>query len=312
MTSIAPFDNAATFEERLLVELLAAQASNQEGEPVRGLHRSTRQILTIIAVAAVAIGVVALQTLPSSLGSPSPASASQFLRKAAINVVKVTAQSDNGVVIPQPGQFVYAETEDPSGTLNMTWLSVTGATPEFQRWTSGVASANPSSGDNSNPACTVVQAQNGACFPEVGYFPDLPTNSTSLLAYLNGLGIIDATNAGDVNVPNWAANDLAKGLMFLMESSYLLPTQQAAIFNLMAQTPGFTIVPNMVDAIGRIGVGVEWTYEGDSGALIFNPTTYALLGVRTWPGAPDPSAPYDGNALIAMSVVNSLPTSLGS
>jgi hypothetical protein len=67
----------------------------------------------------------------------------------------------------------------------------------------------------------------------------------------------------------------------------------------------------MNDALGRTGVGVEWTFEGGSGALIFDPTTYALLGTRTWPGAPDVNAPYDGNALIGVSVVNSLPSSQG-
>ncbi len=311
MTSMIPIYDSEAFEERLLVELLAVQATKRIGDTSRPTRQHTRRVITIAAVAAVAIGVVALQTLPSSLDSPSSASAAQFLRKAATSVLKVTAQSDQGVELPQPDQYVYDETEDPSGTLTMTWLSVSGSNPGLQQWTSGIAGAVPSTGEIPYPACTVVQSEDTGCFPEVGYFPNMPTSPSALLAYLNGLGIIDTKDATSVNVPGWAANDLAKGLMSLMETSYLLPTQQAAIFNLMAQTPGFTIVPNMNDALGRTGVGVEWTFEGGSGALIFDPTTYALLGTRTWPGAPDVNAPYDGNALIGVSVVNSLPSSQG-
>ena len=65
----------------------------------------------------------------------------------------------------------------------------------------------------------------------------------------------------------------------------------------------------MTDVIGRVGIGVEWTFTGDSGALIFNPTTYALLGERTWPGPPVLSAPYDGDALLGVSIVNAIPPS---
>jgi len=43
--------------------------------------------------------------------------------------------------------------------------------------------------------------------------------------------------------------------------------------------------------------------------MIFNPTTYALLGVRTWPGPPVLSAPCDGVALLGVSIVNSIPSS---
>jgi hypothetical protein len=127
-----------------------------------------------------------------------------------------------------------------------------------------------------------------------------------LLAYLNTNGIVDTTAYVGTGATSNAANDLAKGVMYLLETAYLLPAQRAAIFNLMAATPGFTVVPTMADAIGRTGVGVEWSFAGGSGALIFNSTTYDLLGVRTWPpGAPDLNGPYDGNALISVAVVNS-------
>jgi hypothetical protein len=203
---------------------------------------------------------------------------------------------------------VYSETEDPSGTLVQTWLSVDGNLPEVGRWTSGIKGEVPASGATSNAACTVAQAETTQCIPEAGYLPDLPTNPTALLSYLNQIGVTN-TESPPANAPGWIDSDLAKGIMYLMQTCYLLPAQQSALFELMAQTPGFTIAPQMTDVIGRVGVGVEWNFESDSGALIFDPTTYALLGVRTWPGPPILSAPYDGDALLGISIVNSIPPS---
>jgi hypothetical protein len=208
------------------------------------------------------------------------------------------------VIVPQPNQYVYSVTEDPSGTLTKTWLSVSGANPGRTEWISGIAGEVPATGGNSLNPCTLAQA--GSCLPEVGYFPNMPTDPSALLAYLNTNGIVDTTAYVGTGATSNAANDLAKGVMYLLETAYLLPAQRAAIFNLMAATPGFTVVPTMADAIGRTGVGVEWSFAGGSGALIFNSTTYDLLGVRTWPpGAPDLNGPYDGNALISVAVVNS-------
>jgi hypothetical protein len=88
----------------------------------------------------------------------------------------------------------------------------------------------------------------------------------------------------------------------------LLPAQQGALFKLMAETPGFQVVSPLSDAISRSGIGIEWTFEGGVSAIIFDPTTFAYLGTRTWPAgqAADPSAPYDGDALVKLAVVASV------
>ena len=104
-----------------------------------------------------------------------------------------------------------------------------------------------------------------------------------MLAYLNEVGLVDtANNPSDDALPGWEDNVVGKTVSDLMTSSYLLPAQQAALFKLMAQTPGFQIVSPMTDAIGRSGIGIEWTFEGGFSAVIFDPTTYAYLG--TGPG----------------------------
>jgi hypothetical protein len=272
--------------------------------------RARRAVATSILAAAL-VGVVLFQVLPGPGTAPSAASAAPFLRQAARAVLTAPTFRQQGSVVPQANQYVYSETEDPSGTLYQLWLSVNGNLPALHRYVSGTNGGVLAPGMISNAPCTVAQAEAAPvqtrCFPLAGYLPDLPTDPSALLSYLNQIGVVD-TVSSIPNSPGWIDNTLSKGILNLMQTCYLLPAQQSALFTLMSQTPGFTIVPNMADAIGRVGVGVEWSFQGGSGALIFNPTTYALLGVRTWPGPPDLSAPYDGEALLGISIVNSVPS----
>jgi len=264
----------------------------------------------ILVAALVAVVVFQASPIPHITPTVSSASAAPFLRRAAHAVLTAPTFNEQSGVIPQADQYVYSETEDSSGTLYQLWLSTNGNLPALVRYVS-------SSGDViapgviSSPSCTVAQAESEPeqtrCVPQAGYLPDLPTDPTTLLVYLNQIGEVD-TELSPSDPPGQIDNDLSMGITNLMQTCYLLPAQRSALFTLMAQTPGFTIVPNMADAIGRVGVGVEWNFQGDSGALIFNPTTYALLGLRTWPGPPNLSAPYDGDALLGISIVNSVPS----
>lgn len=275
------------------------------GPTHRRVRRSARLAGAAAILVAALVAVVVFQASPTPHTSTA-ASAAPFLRRAAQAVLTAPTFNEQSGVVPQENQYVYSETEDPSGTLYQLWLATNGDRPALVRYVSSTGSVI-APGVISNPPCTIAQAEASGCVSEAGYLPDLPTDSTTLLAYLNQIGVTD-TDSATANTPGWVDNDLAKGVMYLMQTCYLLPAQQSALFTLMSQTPGFTIVPNLADAIGRVGVGVEWNYEGDSGALIFNPTTYALLGVRTWPGPPDLNAPYDGDALLGISIVNTAPS----
>lgn len=137
----------------------------------------------------------------------------------------------------------------------------------------------------------------------------MPANPKVLLAYLNKIQITNTQNV-PAGSPGWVANDMAKGIFSLMQSTYLLPRQRAALYELMARTPGFTVVPGVLDAVGRAGVGVEWSFMGSrAGAIILDPRTYAFLGVRTWPspGFHGPGAnDYDGDALIKVAIVSKI------
>jgi Sigma-70 region 2 len=99
----------------------------------------------------------------------------------------------------------------------------------------------------------------------------------------------------------------ARPWLYGMATNLLLPDQEAALFELMAQTPGFAVVPGARDAIGRTGVAVRWTYLGASAEIILNPVSYAYLGDRTWPepGFHGKGAnAYDGGALVRMAFVD--------
>jgi hypothetical protein len=58
---------------------------------------------------------------------------------------------------------------------------------------------------------------------------------------------------------------------------------RAALYEVLAQMPGVTLVPNAVDVAGRRGTGIvmKWDYPGyglGTAESIFAPGTYALLG----------------------------------
>ena len=201
------------------------------------------------------------------------------------------------MAIPGPGQYVYTETS-PAG--DRQWLSAEGNK-------AGLVENAGQRGFRS-PPCTVAQALATHCYEQAGYLPSMPTDPHRLLAYLVKVGIADAPPGPRSTLGvGWEANDLGKSVDYLMQTTYLLPAQQAALFKLMAQTPGFTVVAGQRDAIGRTGVAVRWTYEGAPAEIIFNPVSYAYMGDRTWsvPSFHGPGADaYHGAALVRMAFVN--------
>jgi hypothetical protein len=215
--------------------------------------------------------------------------AKQFLTAAA----RAALRQHSGA--PAPDQWVYSEQESHTGQKLQIWLPADGSKPGIVR---------PSKG-GVEPACTIAQAETKDCLPDAGYFPDMPTSPRHLLAYLDKVQIAQLPQPQDG--PSWLDNDLAKGVFFMMQQTYLRPAQQAALYELMAQTPGFTIQHNVKDAVGRTGVAIVWHFETAKGAIIFNSANYAFLGVRTWPAAgfKGPGAhAYDGSALIALGIVD--------
>jgi hypothetical protein len=73
----------------------------------------------------------------------------------------------------------------------------------------------------------------------------------------------------------------------------------------MARTPGYKVLPNAADSIGRRGVGIGWAFgptvkPGVSTVIIFDRRTYAALGMTTY----GVGGSMGGEALIKMAIVN--------
>jgi hypothetical protein len=288
----------------------AAPGRHTAGPPslprARSRWSAPRRVLVGVAATAIAASMAAALIVvaghdgpPGSTPAVSPGrgtngislTAAQFLDAAA----RAALRQPSGA--PRPSQWVYSETEGPTGDKTQVWLPADGRHPGL---------VHPSQGAGQYPACTIAQAETKHCRPDVGYFPDMPTSPQRLFAYLDRVQIAsDTARPGEGG--SWLANQLAKGVFVLMQQTYLRPAQRAALYELMADTPGFTIVPHVRDAAGRAGVAVEWIFEGGRGAVIFEPGTYEFLGVRTWPVASyhGPGAhQYDGDALITLAVVD--------
>jgi hypothetical protein len=204
------------------------------------------------------------------------------------------------VAPPQPGQFVYAETEGPGGSSKyQIWQSADGSQQGLVINTVGAIPL---------PSCTVAQAQSRHCATTAGYLPGLPVRPGAVLAYLTKIGLaVAADQPGGSNlhknIPHWVANDIGKILAVMLSDTYLEPAQRAALYEFMARTPGFTVAAHATDAIGRSGVGIRWTYQGTTNVIIFSRQDYAYLGDRTI----TPGQPAYGAALVKFGIVDSLP-----
>jgi hypothetical protein len=128
------------------------------------------------------------------------------------------------------------------------------------------------------------------CTAQPAYFPDMPTTAGAMLGYLERTQGIRPGNL----------NDLAKTVGYLLESSYILPAQRAALYEFLASTPGLIVEPNVRDISGRPGVGVGWYFEGSRAMNIFDPATYAYLGLTTWGLANQEG----GDALLQVAIVD--------
>lgn len=290
-----------------------------------GARPTRRLALTAVATA---VGVVAAATMLSAVTghrgqsanrptavSPGAQQAPVTINVAAARFLERAAAAVQGQPAQPPGldQFVYTKTEGSGGTINsQEWLSASGSM-------SGLV-LNPGQPNSPVPPCTTAEAAkavganagkkrpwpNLTCYAETsGYLPDMPTSPQQLLAYLAAVGVANPPNPA--LGASWYSNDLGKAIDELMSTTYLLPAQQAALFKLMAQTPGFTAVPDAPDAIGQVGEAIEWSYEGAPAEIILNPSTYAYMGDRTWAvsGSNLPGADaYHGSALVQMAFVS--------
>jgi hypothetical protein len=262
--------------------------------PARKAARSRVRIAVFAtsgAVAALAVGLT-LASLPggahsaaTAIGhhpSPSPShteviavlTAKQVLDSAA------TAALSHPGAPPRPDQFVYTKVGDGAGHVTQTWLSVDGSR-------NGLMEGHGANGTTTILGCVTDTVP---CTPQPAFFPAMPTTASAMPAYL----------AQTLGVRLHDINDVAKVVGVMFESDYLLPAQRAALYKFLATTPGLTLERNVKDISGRPGIGVGWSFEGGKAVLVFNPSTYTMLGMTTR----GEQGQVGGDALLQMAITN--------
>ena len=290
--------------------------------PERKAVRSRRIIIGVTsgAVAALAVGLT-LASLPggthsagTASGHPSP-SPSRTAVTAVLTARQVldtaaTAALNQPGTTPRPDQFVYTKVGDGGAAVTQTWLSVDGSRNGLmEQGANGTATilgcpngqhqirlpgynGKPYTGPPKPKAPVPLDGPTVTepCTPQPAYFPAMPTTASAMPAYLaKTLGI----RLNDLN-------DVAKVVEGMFQSDYLLPAQRAALYEFLATTPGLTLEHNVKDITGRPGIGVGWSFQGSKAMLIFDPSTYTLLGVTTW----GEQGQVGGAALLQMAITN--------
>ena len=240
------------------------------------------------AVAALAVGLT-LSSLPggahSTVSNPRPSSpggapvTAVLTAKQVLDTAATAALSHPGAP-PRPDQFVYTKVGDGTGRVAQTWLSVDGSR-------NGLIENPGANGTTTILGCVNDKRQ---CIPQPAFFPAMPTTATAMPAYL----------AKTLGVRLNDLNDVAKVVEGLFQSDYLLPAQRAALYKFLATTPGLTLERNVKDVAGRPGIGVGWSFQGSKAMLVFDPSTYTLLGVTTW----GERGEVGGAALLQMAITN--------
>ncbi|MGH3123558.1 MAG: CU044_5270 family protein [Streptosporangiaceae bacterium] len=265
-----------------------------------------------LALAGLAISVAAGATLlVTARGPGAPAMVPPRIDAVSAHVLDLAAaaarRQPGGP--PRPDQFIYHAIRDGGGHLYQSWLSVDGTRTGLARGIGGGTWAYlPGCRDGRDRvnASVLHGGTNGweHCTPTPAYLPGMPTSASAMGGYLKRTqGVTLGDTVAEVDMLGGTINDL-------LMSTYLAPRQLAAVYDFLASTPGFTVVPDAVDAVGRHGVGIRWQVSdgqaiapGDTAMIIFNPRTGAYMGGRTTYLGEGPRN-YSGDAIVKLAVVN--------
>jgi hypothetical protein len=330
--SVPQHEPLGGFEERLLADLKVtvaeqaatwpageeAAAGRVRGTPSPRLWPVRRLAMAGAASAVLAAGLAVALTVTSSTGPGShPASGAPTTHRASFGPATTAAGVLHNAALaalelpagaPRPGQFVYTElyrSQQETGTAVLqTWLSADGVK-------AGMVTQGTAATTGYSPGCRNgwyyypnVKGRHQRCNPaeNAAYFPDMPTSPKALRAWLQkhlGPGASFASG-------------LLTNVEYMMTTDYLLPRQQAALYEVLAQTPGLTVVPRVTNVRGVTGIGIrsDTVDKGFFFTIIFSPRTYAPLGMN-WAGTyATPSGPvkdtHNGEVLLKLAIVDKL------
>jgi hypothetical protein len=291
--------------------------------PERKAARSRVRIVVGVtsgAVAALAVGLT-LSSLPggthsagTAIARPSPSTSGAAViavltAKQVLDTAATAALSHPGAA-PRPDQFVYTKVGD-GGQVAQTWLSVDGSrnglmeAPGPYGTTTILGCVDGTRqirlpGYNGKPYTGTAKPKapvpldgpvvSEPCTPQPAFFPAMPTTASAMPAYL---AKTQGVRLSDIN-------DVAKVVGGMFQSDYLLPAQRAALYEFLATMPGLTLQRHVKDVSGRPGIGVSWSFMGSTAVLIFDPSTYTLLGITTR----GEQGQAGGGALLQMAITN--------
>jgi hypothetical protein len=272
----------AHFEERLLAELKLEVMGRAPGvRQARSHSPRPRRIMVAAAIgvsAAVAAGLaVATATAPGGTPAVRYSLAADFLNRAA------TAARAQNAPLPRPDQVSYSEqlvvSPGPHGGIRE--CLVQWSPSPLTGLAGGVGGGKCGPGVPAAP--TALKEMRSPSNPSYLY-PALNTLPTSPAALRAALYAAAARGGAAWDLPTVHSADVIVSI--LIERLMGVPMSgplRAALYELLAQMPGATLVPNAVDAAGRHGTGIvmKWDYPGyglGTVETIFAPRTYAVLG----------------------------------
>ena len=245
--------------------------------------RPRRLLLGGLAAATVAGAAVAALVVASSGGTAHTTRPLRSDRISLMAVSEVLGKASNAAAAgpdlhPKPGQLLYfASTSTQNGgpaTPRKAWLSVDGRHPGLidqslngQRMYVWICSDEQ--GGSPNGTADLAHPPKN-CHDQPAYDPSVPTDPTAAKDWLyrNSKG----SNPPDVQAFITVGDTIRE--------HYLPARSLAALFKAAARIPGVKVYRNVVDSAGRPGIAVGQTWRYDRQELIFDPTTYKLIGER--------------------------------
>jgi hypothetical protein len=280
------------------------QATSSNASLQRGVTFGPKvRIISGVGLVGVAAVVVAL-TIPGSPEAPTRAAA------ALAKLASVAADQPSATPIPV-GQYAYTASvglelvsqvhEQQAATSGLGATGASGATQQTfsvlapvtrQVWIAADGSGrlvqsygSPTFLTTADRAAWVADGQPSVFQPSSNIDaleakgalsgPDLsglPTDPDALLADIEARKVEDAP-AGDAYT--------FKIIGDLLRETNATPALRAAIYRAAAKLPGVTLLSTVTDPVGRSGIGLADTSNGQRNELIFNPTTSALIGEET-------------------------------
>jgi hypothetical protein len=273
-----PAGRLATIKEHLMTELRTDQpaAHRVARAPRRSRRAWTAAGAGLLAAAAAAATVIGLTG--QSEGTPTPGHSN------AVTLLRHVAQTaaSKPVVEVTDNQFMYVETEGAAGQpygqpapskldRRQVWTPVADLCRSTLVKNNGVPlrilrNSSDVAANGVHLKCPYLGTLND---PSYRLLQSLPTDPRALLDQ-----IYKQTAGSGQSADQEAFTTIGD----LLRDSVAPPAVSAALYKAAALIPGVTLDPNAVDANGRSGIAVSFSYNGEQSEWIFDKQSLQLLG----------------------------------